>query len=406
MHKTAAFNRKDLYDKVWETPLTRLAQTIGVSDVALAKSCRRADIPLPGRGYWAKAERDRSRKPPLPKLKDDYYEVIRFQIAEDDNAQTQIKAKREKGQPIAMPDSLDSPHPLIAQTLKEAGKAKDSEGRLRLNQGRALDIRVTPGSLDRAARLLDALIKASEAKGHVWRIIPDGQTSVGVNDETLHVFLHEKLSRHELPPPPRPPRTRGPRPWEPDLDALLRLRKRYEWRPTGLLTFSIDGLWFTRSVRKNWNDTERGSLDAKLNEILAGFAPAAAAVKAHREDCERRQKADKERAARRLEEERRIAHQHHLRACLVRATQQWEKTQRLRAFLAAVSNRLDDLPTEQQAATRSWLQWAAEQIDKLDPLQGDLSHLVSLEPPPDTSIAYGPPSNDEWDWWSIKRKGR
>lgn len=69
--------------------------------------------------------------------------------------------------------------------------------------------------------------------------------------ETLHIHLHERLRRHELPPPPsRPQGAHGARPREPDLDALLAFRTRYEWRPTGLLTLGIDGLWYTRSVRR------------------------------------------------------------------------------------------------------------------------------------------------------------
>lgn len=359
MHKTTSFHRQDLYDKVWETPLTRLAETIGVSDVALAKSCRRAGIPLPGRGYWAKAERDRPRKPPLPKLKDDYYKVIHFQVVGPDNTDMRPMTKQERGQPIPVPAHLNTPHPLVARTLKEAAKAKDDEGGyLPLELGRALDIRVSPGALDRAARLLNTLIKASESKGHVWCIAEDGRTSVAVDGETLHIQLREKLRRLELPPPPpKPQRALGARPWQPDLDALLPFRTRYEWQPTGLLTLGIDGLWYTRSVRKNWNDTQHGSLDDKLHEVLAGFAPAVVAIKTHREECERRRQAEEERAARRREEEQRVAHQRHLRARLVRATQQWEKAQRLRAFRAAVSERLRDSPPDQRVRGEAWLQW-------------------------------------------------
>jgi hypothetical protein len=31
-----------------------LAEKYGISDVGLAKNCRKLSIPLPGRGYWAK----------------------------------------------------------------------------------------------------------------------------------------------------------------------------------------------------------------------------------------------------------------------------------------------------------------------------------------------------------------
>ncbi len=46
--------RAELYQLVWSEPLRTLSKRFGISDVALAKRCRAANIPLPGIGYWAK----------------------------------------------------------------------------------------------------------------------------------------------------------------------------------------------------------------------------------------------------------------------------------------------------------------------------------------------------------------
>jgi len=46
--------RSELYALVWAVPTSVLAKRLGMSDVGLAKLCRRHDIPVPGRGYWAK----------------------------------------------------------------------------------------------------------------------------------------------------------------------------------------------------------------------------------------------------------------------------------------------------------------------------------------------------------------
>src|SRR5262245_25765190 len=48
--------RKELYDKVWAAPLRKISATHGISDVGLAKICRRHNIPIHGRGYWVKRE--------------------------------------------------------------------------------------------------------------------------------------------------------------------------------------------------------------------------------------------------------------------------------------------------------------------------------------------------------------
>ena len=61
------FNRRELYDLMWAQPARAVAASAGVSDVALAKACRRADIPVPPRGHWAKKKASRATiRPSLP----------------------------------------------------------------------------------------------------------------------------------------------------------------------------------------------------------------------------------------------------------------------------------------------------------------------------------------------------
>jgi hypothetical protein len=48
------FTRQQLYELVWSGPMTTLAKTLAISGVGLAKACRRGDIPVPPRGYWAR----------------------------------------------------------------------------------------------------------------------------------------------------------------------------------------------------------------------------------------------------------------------------------------------------------------------------------------------------------------
>ena len=62
------YDRDELYEKVWTMPVRIVAKEYGVSDVAIAKACRRLHIPVPGRGYWAKnaANLPVKPRPPLP----------------------------------------------------------------------------------------------------------------------------------------------------------------------------------------------------------------------------------------------------------------------------------------------------------------------------------------------------
>jgi hypothetical protein len=70
LKKTAAarYDREELYEKVWAEPIQKVAK-YRVSDVALAKACRKRKIPLPGRGYWAKKTAGKPvPNPPPPPL--------------------------------------------------------------------------------------------------------------------------------------------------------------------------------------------------------------------------------------------------------------------------------------------------------------------------------------------------
>jgi hypothetical protein len=51
---------------------TGLAQAFGLSDVALAKRCRKLGVPIAGRGYWARVAADQTpRQPALRQRADD-----------------------------------------------------------------------------------------------------------------------------------------------------------------------------------------------------------------------------------------------------------------------------------------------------------------------------------------------
>jgi len=68
MYTFVSFTVAELFEKVWQTPMLKLAFDISVSDVAVAKACRNAGAPFPGRGrgHWAKLEKQRQRKSNKP----------------------------------------------------------------------------------------------------------------------------------------------------------------------------------------------------------------------------------------------------------------------------------------------------------------------------------------------------
>jgi hypothetical protein len=63
--------RAELYEKVWATPMRTLSQEFGMSDVGLAKVCRKHKFPVPPVGYWRRKETGyKVTQPRLPAAKD------------------------------------------------------------------------------------------------------------------------------------------------------------------------------------------------------------------------------------------------------------------------------------------------------------------------------------------------
>lgn len=67
MSNLTRLTRQELYDLVWSEPVVTIAGRHGVSGRAIGKLCERRRIPVPPRGYWAKAAAGKAfTKPDLP----------------------------------------------------------------------------------------------------------------------------------------------------------------------------------------------------------------------------------------------------------------------------------------------------------------------------------------------------
>ncbi|WP_290810680.1 hypothetical protein [Ferrovibrio sp.] len=59
--------RQELYELVWASPISKLAEKFGMSDRGIAKICAKAEVPVPERGYWARVQAGQTAaKSPLP----------------------------------------------------------------------------------------------------------------------------------------------------------------------------------------------------------------------------------------------------------------------------------------------------------------------------------------------------
>ena len=133
----AIYRRQALYDQVWTEPIREVAKRYRISDVALAKICRKLDVPRPGRGHWAhKAVGQREERPPLPPLREGAPAEYRPRSGLDssvdlgvgEEAARLLARDRDPSMAIQVPDDITAPHPLIRKyrrVLRRASKKQD-----------------------------------------------------------------------------------------------------------------------------------------------------------------------------------------------------------------------------------------------------------------------------------------
>ena len=74
-------SRQELFERVWSTPVMTLAEEWGMSGRGLGKACKRLNVPVPPRGYWAKVHAGhRVRRPKLPRLAEGEGEVVVIRV--------------------------------------------------------------------------------------------------------------------------------------------------------------------------------------------------------------------------------------------------------------------------------------------------------------------------------------
>jgi len=395
MYKIVTFTPRELFDKVWETPVLKLAQEIGISDVALSKACRKAGLSLPSRGHWAKPVSKRPSKPKPPTAE----HPISFTVLDRSTLPVQsavpIKPKAIRST-IEVPNTLLAPHPLVIKWLKCVKAAKTHEGHLVTTGKHVLDARISFELIDRCALIFDTLIKESEVLGYTWKVTSDDKTLVEVDGESLAIKLAERLSKQIIPPPPPMPRRSTAR-WEPDF-SLLRA-PQFEWSSTGELSLQIDART-EYGKRKNWTDTKTGKIEEKLTSIFDGFEAIAESMKVLRMKNEEARCERMAEEAVRLERAKREETHRRLRHRLVENTKRWELAQRLRAFIQATCDAGDDISEHTQQQTALWAAWATAQANLLDPLHPDTSSVTSLAVNIESWFnGYGM-MRTEKDWWS------
>lgn len=354
--------REELYWQVWTTPMSTLPPKYGLSDVGLAKICRKHQIPRPGRGYWAqlRAGKDPTRAD-LPKLPDDDGRPILILNRQSGRpVVSQVvaeKAAKEKepAQQIRVPERLVKPHPEVARAAGILRRANKNDRLLLVNwQTPHLDIKVTKASLPRALRIMDTVLKECQKRGYTVAIIKDTphRTMLTVIDQEVKLSLEEKVraTKHE-----------PTRQWD---------WQRWDYHPTGQLQLKIDSV-FLSGVRRTWADGKTQRVEDVLNDFMAGLVRAAEVLRKDAEEREERRRQHELEWQRELEERRKRELEKKRAAELERQVDAWIKAKRMRAYVSALAKvESIQLPIDLDITLLSeWIEWARGYADQVDPLR-------------------------------------
>lgn len=368
--------REELYRRVWQRPMRVLAQEIGISDAGLAKACRRAEVPVPGRGYWAKKAAGKSvRRPPLPALKQ-HREGVSSEIelhraspkapSEPVSAQIDFESRPENRIPVK--DTLRAAHPLVRITLEalEDGTSGRIEGYPANWTVRHLDVEVSKPLLKRALRIMDAVITAFEGRG--WEV------SLGRDDRNTYVVILGQ----RIPFGIREPRRQVPI----DPSARRAYDPSYREEPAGRLALVLREYW-GRSIKKSIVETERRPLEDRLNDFMV----AAVRLAHERAEWERRHAESEER--RRIEELERLEKKRQREAEAASVRDLEEQARRLQSsrllldLVAAVRTGAEGGSLREDERLEQWAEWAMAHAQQLDPVPGLLQVLVGTAAGPD-----------------------
>lgn len=365
--------REELYEQVWETPLVRLAVQYGVSNVALGKTCRRLNIPLPGRGYWARvAAGEKVTRPPLPKSTAAQAWV---RLARDPAAEP-VRAKRDGSVPqVTVAETLDAAHEAVRRVAALLPRAHPDQHD-RLSAGCLL---VTLETHKRALLLLDGLCKAIDSRGHrvEFRRV-DGRTAslaAVVDGEPVFFTISERLERTA-----RVASSQAGEAVERKANA-----PKYDYWPGGCLRVDIPN---TRLARSMWSDTDTRRLDQLLGQALLGIEAAAEDHKRRREEEKERKREEEQWREQQIQERAKQERQRRLREYqlllardLDRRVAAWVHAEEVRDFLDAYEASLSE--EHRTEVVGSWLGAARRYAARLDPLTDIASIPRAIEPPDD-----------------------
>ena len=360
--ENTTLTRQELYDLVWENPLSKLAKKYNLSDNGLRKVCKKLDIPLPKNGYWQKIQYN--KKVNREKLSVNSIVENSITLKFRDNSETIINGieselnqltkeiKSELKETIIFPEKLTRPLQLISDAkndlkTKEPSYYHNIKGLLNTSPG-VLNITVAPQSVKRALLFMDIFIKAIQKRGH--QIILKEGTKVVIDDVLLDIGVRERLKRTIV--------------------------KGTHWDTTELNPSNILSLRLDTYPPVEWTDTNTSKLEDKIPNIIAKLE--LQAVKEKKQAIEREIRHLEYERQRKIEQEFKARKEQEIIKTkkLFSDAEKFDKATIYRNFIAATEQKAikeNNLTDE----IKEWIKWAKEKADWFDPFTNKEDELLN-----------------------------
>jgi len=368
-HNQKQIKRETLYEEIWAEPMTVVALRYNMSDVGLAKNCKKMNIPKPGLGYWAKVQAGKKvTQIPLPPQTPNIPASIFVTVLSEEQQEMKLSLTKMSAIEKFLVDKIEPeltltvPHRLVKDAFDVLSKKSvktDDRGTLQASK-KILAISVTQSSLDRALLIMDVLVKAMIKYGisiHVGE-----NTTLTVEGETIDLSLNERIKRshHEETPEDVAAKERHSKSIGHGRYLPYPYIPRFDYHPTGVLSIKLGN-------HRTINDTNNARIEGRLAEVISNLFHLAADIKAKRIERERREELAKQMEERRQLLIQRIEIEKNAFEKLEKDANSWNRSQRICAYINAVEQNAS-VTGGMTDELRSWVEWARAKADWLNPI--------------------------------------
>lgn len=356
------FEREKLYNEVWSDPVTTVAKKYKISDVAIHKICKKMNIPVPPRGYWAKIRSgEKVKRTPLPDNEElsiitssfnrnkpvenkKYDKVLEFM--------DEIERQRvmECCKNITVKEKLYNPHVLIEEHKHEIKLRKEREKFREKHYGELykynleidkniISIKASEELINKAYLIMDTLIKALEGLG--CKFVIKGErviaTFIIIREEEIKVSLRESK---------------------------------------GSLLFNIDDY---NALRRNFRDTKTKPISTILGKIIIELFETSERIKISRQNRRRFELQKMEEAETRRknaiikkEELERVTD-------LINQAQDYKIACNIREYIKSIEYKMKiEQNEEKYQRIVEWIAWAKDKSDWIDPTIAKEDNILGM----------------------------